>query len=424
MINIDKRVLTLALARASGAMANSFLILLLPIYIGSTAISLSGLEGVQIAGITLGQEFYVGLVLSSFGLVSSVVQPFVGTMSDKVKRRKIFIVVGILVIFVSTIAYPLVDNYTYVLILRGVQGFGVGLIVPTTVALVNAYSSSSEDRGESFGVYNTFRLLGFGLGPVIAGGTYGSGPYSTPIGTISGINATFAVAAIGSLVSFSLVVLLVEEMVPPETIDTDKRSKESKISVQIRDPAGVSKINPVLVLGLGTFILAATITMFASLEDPVNNRLNQSSLAFGAQFSAGVLANVLFQIPAGRLSDKIGRKPLIVAGFIVLIPSLLAQAYILSSVVMLFARAVVGVSVAFVFPTSLALAGDMTEGEKSGATLSILTAAFSLGIAFGPVTSGILYSAGSFETPFLVSTVGGIIGLLVTIFGVYEPTEN
>jgi MFS family permease len=225
-------------------------------------------------------------------------------------------------------------------------------------------------------------------------------------------------------VSFSLVVLLVEEMVPPETIDTDKRGKESKISVQIRDPAGVSKINPVLVLGLGTFILAATITMFASLEDPVNNRLNQSSLAFGAQFSAGVLANVLFQIPAGRLSDKIGRKPLIVAGFIVLIPSLLAQAYILSSVVMLFARAVVGVSVAFVFPTSLALAGDMTEGEKSGATLSILTAAFSLGIAFGPVTSGILYSAGSFETPFLVSTVGGIIGLLVTIFGVYEPTEN
>jgi MFS family permease len=91
---------------------------------------------------------------------------------------------------------------------------------------------------------------------------------------------------------------------------------------------------------------------------------------------------------------------------------------------MLLARVVVGVSVAFVFPTSLALAGDITAGEKSGATLSILTAAFSLGVAFGPVTSGLLYSTGSFQTPFLVSTAGAVIGLIVTIFAVYEPSKS
>lgn len=429
MVDIDRRVLTLALARASGAMANSFLILLLPVYIGSTAISLSGISGVEVAGISLGNEFYIGLVLSAFGLISSIVQPFVGGASDRLRRRKVFILVGIFVVFLSTVLYPFVDNYAYVLVLRGIQGLGAGLIVPTTVALVNAYSENSDGRGESFGVYNTFRLLGFGLGPIIAGATYSNGPYNSPLGIVSGINATFTVAALGSLLSLILVIFLVEEMVPEETINSmgggeDKSEGSSILPVPLSDPAGISRVNPVIVLGIGTFILAATITMYASLEDPVNNRLNQGSFLFGAQFSAGVLANVLFQIPAGRLSDKIGRKPLIVAGFAILIPSLLAQAYILSSAIMLLARVVVGVSVAFVFPTSLALAGDITAGEKSGATLSILTAAFSLGVAFGPVTSGLLYSTGSFQTPFLVSTAGAVIGLIVTIFAVYEPSKS
>lgn len=428
MVDVDRRVLTLALARASGAMANSFLILLLPVYIGSTAISLSGLSGIEVAGISLGNEFYIGLVLSAFGLISSIVQPFVGGASDRLRKRKIFILVGIFVVFLSTVLYPFVDNYAYVLVLRGIQGLGAGLIVPTTVALVNAYSETSDGRGESFGVYNTFRLLGFGLGPIIAGATYSNGPYNSPLGTVSGINATFTVAALGSLLSLILVIFLVEEMVPEETIDSmggeNKSGKSSILPVPLSDPAGISRVNPVIVLGIGTFILAATITMYASLEDPVNNRLNQGSFLFGAQFSAGVLANVLFQIPAGRLSDKIGRKPLIVAGFAILIPSLLAQAYILSSIIMLLARVVVGISVAFVFPTSLALAGDITAGEKSGATLSILTAAFSLGVAFGPVTSGLLYSAGSFQTPFLVSTAGAIIGLIVTVIAVYEPPKS
>lgn len=428
MVDIDERVLTLALARASGAMANSFLILLLPVYIGSTAVSLSGLSGIEVVGISLGEEFYIGLVLSVFGLISSVVQPFVGRASDILRRRKIFILVGIFVILLSTILYPFVDNYTYVIVLRGIQGLGAGLIVPTTVALVNSYSESSDGRGESFGVYNTFRLLGFGLGPIIAGATYTNGPYSSSLGTISGINATFTVAAIGSLLSLILVIFLVEELIPEETTDNtsgeDETDKNSILPIPLSDPADISRVNPAIVLGLGTFILAATITMYASLEDPVNSRLNQGSLLFGAQFSAGVLANVAFQIPAGRLSDKIGRKPLIVSGFVILIPSLLAQAYILSSAIMLLARVIVGVSVAFVFPTSLALAGDITAGEKSGLTLSILTASFSLGVAVGPVTSGLLYSSGSFQTPFLVSTVGAIIGLIITIFGVYEPSKS
>jgi len=420
VLGTDPRVLTLALARMADALGNSFLIIVLPLYIASGQISLEGIVGVELLGFVLREETLIGLVLSLFGLVNSLGQPYTGRWSDRSGKRRAFVLAGLTLFAVGSAAYPFVSSYWSVLLARAFQGIGAALTIPATVALVNDYARSDSERGGNFGVYNTFRLIGFGFGPIIAGIVITGGLSSEGVvtyellgRTVSGFDAAFAVAVAGAVLSFALVALLIED--PPAA--EDAASKD--LSIAIRGPDGRG-LDSVFVLGVGTFLMATTIALFATLEGPIRARLDESTLFFSVQFAAVVIANVLFQVPIGRASDRFGRRPFIVAGFIVLAPSVFLQGIVTDPWTMLFARFVQGIAVALVFAPSLALAGDLASERGSGTTLSVLTMAFGFGVALGPLASGVLFNIGGFATPFFF---GGVLSLFALAL-VYSEVEE
>ncbi len=185
------------------------------------------------------------------------------------------------------------------------------------------------------------------------------------------------------------------------------------LSIRVFDTDGSTLFDTVFVLGVGTFFMATTIALFATLEGPIRARLDESTFLFSVQFAAVVIANVLFQIPIGRASDTYGRRPFLLAGFVVLVPSVFAQGLVTDPYLMLGARLLQGVAVACVFAPALALAGDLASEGQSGTTLSVLTMAFGLGVAVGPLASGFLFNVGRFETPFTFGAVLALIGLVL-----------
>lgn len=414
MIFIDRRVLSLSFARSASSFANSFLLIILPLYIGSTLVSLNELQQVSFLGFQPQQEFYVGLILSILGIVSGITQPAIGYLSDSLQKRKLFIIIGISVLAISTFGYVIVSNYYVLFVLRAIQGIGVGMTIPVSTALITEYSYQAEDTksGENLGYFNTFRLLGFGSGPIVAGTIYQHGPYSTPLGTVTGIDAALLTSCVFSLLALSIVFLFIEdtEITPNQSRDTSVLS-ELQYLLSPRSPIASTSINPVVILAGATFVLASCIALFATLETPINTRLEQTSLIFSIQFSLGIFGNVVFQIPAGKLSDTIGRKPVLLAGFVLLVPIMFAHGLVETSTQMVIVRFLLGASVALFFPASLALAGDISP-MKSGLILSVLTSAFSFGVAAGPLLAGILYNIGSYTTPFYTM---GIVSLIVCI---------
>jgi MFS family permease len=184
--------------------------------------------------------------------------------------------------------------------------------------------------------------------------------------------------------------------------------------------------------------MATGIAVFATIQEVVNTQLSQGPFLFSVQFSAVVIANVLFQVPIGRASDRIGRRPFLVAGFALLVPSLALQGFVpafaeglpatvlgvgTGSLLMLALRLLQGVSVAMVFAPGLALAGDLAKKGQSGTTLSVLTTAFGFGIAAGPLISGVLVGVG-FAWPFLVVAFMAAVALVITYSQVYETAPN
>jgi len=389
-LGVDPQVLALAVARMTESIGNSFLIVVLPLFIGSEYLSGNtfGLTEVAITGI----------VLSLFGLVNSPLQPLTGRLSDRARRRKVFVLTGLVLIGVASFSYSLATVYWHLVGLRVLQGVAGALIIPTTVALVNDLASETN-RGGNMGTYNTFRLIGFGFGPIAAGIVVSAGPYATDVGAISlavnGFDAAFYIATLTASLSFALVSLFVSD---PEMPATD--AADSPLGgFSIRDGSGRGVLDPVFTLGVASFFMAVGIALFATLGGIVNERLAQDATMFGLQFAAFVLAQILLQAPIGRATDFFGRKPFIVLGMALLVPTTLVQGVVLDPWSMFAARFAQGVAGALVFAPALALAGDLAPAGRSGGTLSVLTMAFGFGVALGPLSSGFLVAFG-FLVPF------------------------
>lgn len=413
---VDRRVLTLAFARMADGIGNSFLIVVIPLYVTSDVVT----------GTTFGlsESVIIGGILSLFGFLNSSFQPFTGRLSDRTGRRKAFILIGLAGLATTNLAYVLADTYRSLVLIRGLQGVSVAFIIPSSIALVNELATTT-DRGGNMGVYNTFRLVGFGAGPVAAGAVVNAGPYTipafgrVPLGglSINGFDAAFFVAAITATISYVLVTILITD--PKST----RENAGADLSIDILDTSGEKFFDPIFTLGVATLFLATTIGLFATIQPQINDRLAQGSTWFGLQFAAFIVAQVVLQTPVGRACDRYGRRPFIVFGMVFLIPTTLVQGFIGSSEMMFLARLLQGVAGAMVFAPSLALAGDLAGAGESGSKLSVLTMAFGFGIAVGPLASGLLVGSG-FQWPFIFGAVIAALGALLVFTQVEETLET
>ena len=405
LFGVNPQVIALALARMSESVGNSFLIVVLPLFISSDFVS----------GATFGlsEVAITGIVLSLFGFVNSPLQPFTGRLSDRTGRRKIFVLFGLVILAAASFAYTLATSYWHLIGLRVLQGLAGAFIIPTTVALVNDLAAE-DNRGGNMGTYNTFRLVGFGVGPVAAGGVVGAGPYTVASVTFTGFDAAFAFAGLTATLALVLVAVLIRD---PDIEPTDPEDHSGGIAVF--NPDGSTHLDPVFTLGVASFFMAIGIATFATLGEIINMRLDQGSEMFGLQFAAFVLAQIFLQAPIGRATDFYGRKRFIVLGMALLIPTTLAQGFVLDSWLMFGARFAQGVAGAMVFAPALALAGDIATDTSSGSTLSVLTMAFGFGVALGPLLSGFLVEL-AFAVPFAFAAALAAVGLVLVVTQVEE----
>jgi MFS family permease len=390
---------------------NSFLILVLPLYIA---------EGVSGGFFGLEDALITGVVLSMFGFLNSFGQPFSGRLSDRMGKRKVFVLVGLGILGLASFAYSFATGYKALLVIRAAQGIGAALTIPATVALIDEYASSTN-RGGNMGIYNTFRLLGFGIGPVVSGFVVHNGPYQiTLLGEthfVSGFNAAFYIASVAIFTSFLLVSVFVSD--PEETQAT--AGDELEIAILSKDER--TTLDPVFTLAVASLFMAISIALLTAIEPRVNDRFNQTATMFGIQFGAFIASQVILQTPIGRASDRYGRRPFVLFGMALLVPSTLAQGFVLTSWGMVVARFVQGIAGAMVFAPALALAGDFAKRGQSGTQLSLVTMTFGLGVAIGPLASGYLVRYG-FAVPFVFGAVLATIGTALVATQVYDPANE
>ena len=408
LLGVDRRVLALAVARMADAVGNSFLIIVLPLYVASDAVggSVFGIPASMVAGV----------VLALFGIASSIAQPLAGRLSDRMGRRKIFVIGGLVVLGAINLAFTVATVYWHLFVLRILQGLAAAFTITASLAIVNEMSDPGS-RGGNMGIYNSFRLIGFGAGPILASILLEMGPFVLPGGMqITGFEATFGIAAGTAFLGTGLVGLLVQD---PEATDAAPR----RLAIRIWDRSGTGwKLDTIFALGLATLVMAACMALLSAIEPEVNARLGQGPFLFAVEFVALIAALAAVQPIVGRASDRLGRKPFILIGLLALIPTTLLQGLVQAPWQMIGMRVLQGVAGALVFAPALALAGDHTEEGQSGAQLAVLTVSFGLDISAGQLVAGFFVQFG-FVVPFVVGSVCAAAGAVLVLTQV-EASEQ
>jgi len=136
----------------------------------------------------------------------------------------------------------------------------------------------------------------------------------------------------------------------------------------------------------------------------------------GFVMGASTLTGVFVKLPAGALSDLLGRRRLLIAGALVF--ATLPFTYLAASTlaVLLALRFVHGSATAIFGPVASASLSDVAPASRRGAWLSAYSTAQGTGQAIGPVLAGYLIAAGRFDLAFVVSGVIGL-GVPLIVFG-------
>lgn len=377
-LGINRTVAALSVARMADALGNSLLFILIPLYVAKLPAEYLKFD----------KTFLVGLLLSIYGLISAFLQPVMGAFSDRIGKRKILIQIGLGLIGIGTLGFILAQNFLDLLLLRSLQGIAVAITIPASMALMSSFTKK-ETRGSAMGVYSTLRMVGFATGPLLGGF----------LQVHFGFDTAFYV---GSGFIF-LSMFLVQIWIKDAKVSGEKNSVKFKAFDR-------SLLNPgIVTAAMSAFLMACAFSLVTALENEFNAKLNINAVEFSIAFSSLMVSRLLFQVPLGKFSDRIGRKPLIIIGLILMAPAtiLLGEASSVSQLIII--RLFQGIAAAAIAAPAFAIAADLTKTGGEGRQMSLITMGFGLGIAAGPLFAGTL-AVIFFELPFFTTGILLLIG--------------
>ncbi|QMT16441.1 MFS transporter [Planococcus maritimus] len=169
------------------------------------------------------------------------------------------------------------------------------------------------------------------------------------------------------------------------------------------------------ILMFNMFIAMSGIGLIIPIMPAYLETFGVAGQALGTLIATFAFAQFLFSPISGELSDKYGRKNLIIFGLVVFGLSQLLFGMATELWVLYLARFFSGVGGAFLIPPMMAFVADITTYEERGKGMGLLGASMSLGFMIGPGIGGFL-SEVSLQFPFYVATSVALLAALLSFF--------
>ncbi|WP_338217814.1 MFS transporter [Lacticaseibacillus salsurivasis] len=171
----------------------------------------------------------------------------------------------------------------------------------------------------------------------------------------------------------------------------------------------------ITILIFSEFLICLGMSLIFPVMPFIKNELHFTATDMGIMSSLYALMQFIASPLIGRLSDRIGRKPLLLGGLALFAVSEVLFALTNHLYMFDLSRIIGGLSAGMFVPTAQALAADVTDLKHRAKVIGWLSAAFSGGLILGPGLGGLLAQHG-YKTPFWTAAVLGLIGLIATLF--------
>ena len=150
--------------------------------------------------------------------------------------------------------------------------------------------------------------------------------------------------------------------------------------------------------------------------------LGASGVWLGLTFSVFAIVQTFVGPFAGRLSDRYGRKPFIVAGLLIYLVAALGYLTATSFYQVIAFRAFSGLGTSLIFSVARAYVGDMTPKGQEGRWLGVFATADIIGFGTGPLVAGVFREFIGFKSVFVA--MAAMMGLSATILLFWLPRHS
>lgn len=373
-LRIPRNVLVIAFVALASGLGQDLITPVLPAYLG--------LLGFTPAGI--------GLIDGLLQGTTSVFRFISGILSDKFRNRKRLVFLGYALSSVSRPLLGFAASFGTVAGLRLVDGIGKGTKDAPRDALV-ADSAAAGTKGRAFGFHRLVDTAGSVVGPLVAAGVLLA---LTP--SLASYRLIFFLAAIPGAAALALIMFGIRE------------SPQVSMRPIVRKP---------LPRNFWIFALGVTVAMLTKVNDSLflvrAGGLGMPPVWIPVIFAGFTLVYALLSYPVGIWSDRIGKGPFIIAGWLTLaaVEFGFSLRTPLSSSLMLFGF--YGVFYALTEGSARAYIAETVPQESRGTAYAAYYTLTGLAVIVGGYGLGRIWDAVSPEAAFRLSAVGTLLSCLI-----------
>ncbi len=355
----------------------------------------------------------LGTSVTAWALTSTLAAPFMGALADRFGRR--LLVLGSLAFYVlAFVGYLFASSALEFILLRALAGAFTAGLVPAILGIVADLAPAAR-RAQWIGIVNGGASFGWIAGPILGGLFYDRWGYQV---------------AVSISILLALATLLTALLIIPETRNVPNRS----LKIVVHNPekpnaqpdrqrnlnSAWSAIRATLPLSLPAFIALLGISfavMFAwAFIEPsfmfyAYDGLGWNSSMLGLVMSTYGIALMLGEFGLSPLSDRFGRKPMIVLGVILFAAQFIGLAFFRNYVWISVTFIIAGLGNALYDPAISASILDITSTEHQARVQGIRSMAGSLGTILGPALAVLLTPYLNAQAIFLAAIVVVIIAI-------------
>ena len=343
--------------------------------------------------------------LVAFGLSKAAANLAAGAFADRLGRKPV-LVAGWLIGLPVPLLIIWADSWSWIVLANVLLGVNQGLTWSTT-AIMKIDLVGPSKRGLALGLNEA---AGYGAVAIAAlvTGAIGEQAGLRPAPFLFGL----AIAGLGLTAS----TLLVRETSGHVQLETAGAEGSHRLSwrdvflrTTLRDPSLSAACQAGLVNNLNDGVAWGLFPIYFAAAGLSVGEIGVLAATYPAVWAVG-------QIATGALSDRVGRRPLIVAGMLVQAVAIGAIAVTSSFGAWLAASVALGVGTALVYPTLLAAVADGSAPAWRGSAVGVYRLWRDLGFAGGAIVAGIVADAGGLPLAILVvAAMTAVSGLIVRL---------
>jgi MFS family permease len=355
----------------------------------------------------------VGLVEGAAETTASLLKVFSGYWSDKIKRRKPFVFAGYGLSSITKPLFAIAQTWPFVLLFRVVERVGKGVRDAPRDAIV-AESVDVSIRGKAYGFQRAMDGIGSFSGAILAVLFLTFFATNNELTTYRNL---FLIAFFPGIIGVLCILLLKEKRQP---VDAQKKhSTPFRISMKK------------LPRNLQIFILVSTIFAlgnfgYAFLILKAKN-IGFSDTTALLLYILFYIVYTLFTIPAGMLSDKIGRKPVLITGYVFFAITSVCLLFTSQLIMLVAVFILYGVFFGLIDGVQRAFVVDLAPKDLKGTALGTFHTATGLIALPAGFVAGLLWSVYSPQATFLFALGLTLVALLLFIFvknNMKQPKET